>query len=162
MEYPIGPEVSIHDLIPGTRYYAFSMNHFGSFGGRFRGKFTEYYTNDVGYNMVRFNETRMTVMNGKQILTTGTFEECPHGLYLRIFDPPHGKQSYAYYKLSRFTDAQKKELFTRYILYQRRQYERGLTGSRPDDTWFPRDVVREISLRYLTNDKIGCSGKWKC
>ena len=99
---------------------------------------------------------------GKHVVTTGSQAECPHGLYLRIFEPENGKQSYSYYKISRFTDAQKNELFTRYVLYKRRQYERGLTGSTSNDKWFPRDIVREISLRYLTNDTVGCSGQWKC
>ena len=166
MEQPIGPEVSIHNLVPGTRYYGFSMNHFAMFGGRFRGKFTEYYINYAGYNMMRFHETRMTTMGwggvGKHVVTTGSQAECPHGLYLRIFEPENGKQSYSYYRISRFTDAQKNELFTRYVLYKRRQYERGLTGSTSNDKWFPRDIVREISLRYLTNDTVGCSGQWKC
>jgi hypothetical protein len=166
MEQPIGPEVSIHDLVPGTRYYAFSFHLYRvtyvPAQVRFRGKFTEYYTNTAGYNMIRFHETRMTI-SPNQISTTGTQAECPRGLYLRIFEPHlNCGQSYGYYRVSRFTDSQKKELFTRYVLYKRRQYERGLTGSTPDNKWFPRDIVREISLRYLTNDTIGCVGQWKC
>jgi hypothetical protein len=36
-----------------------------------------------------------------------------------------------------------------------------LTGTRPDGKWFPRDLVREISLRYLTDDTVNCADRWR-
>ena len=83
------------------------------------------------------------------------------GLYWRVFEPHCGKQSYKYYRVSQFTEAEKKELLERCILRERRQYERGLTGTTNKDMWLPRDLVREISLRYLTDSAIGCSGRWR-
>jgi predicted nucleotidyltransferase len=83
----------------------------------------------------------------------------PLGLYLRVFES--GFQSYKYYRASRFTKKEKKEILERSVLYERRQYERGLTGSTPNNLWFPRDLVREISLKYLTNSKIAKRTGWR-
>jgi predicted nucleotidyltransferase len=102
--------------------------------------------------MVRFHNATYKGTNS-YISVFGTPDDCPHGLYLRVFEGE--SQSYKYYKTSRFTAKQKKEIVTRYVLRERRQYERGLTGSTPNDLWFPRDLVREISLKYLTDKKIG-------
>lgn len=149
MQHPIGKEVDIRDLIPGERYYAFSTSQLSS--SSFVGTFTEYWVNTVGYSMLRFH-----YVNYKSKLYTGYIgspEIHPHGSYWRIFEDQ--RQSYRYYRVSRFTEKEKKELITRHTLRERRQYERGLTGSTPNDIWFPRDLVRHISLKYLTDPKIG-------
>ena len=154
MQTPIGPEISIYDLIPGEEYCAFSIKWL--VGGRslsqFRGVFTEYWRNAPGYLMVRFHNATYKHSDG-YTSSFGTPATCPHGLFWRVFE--RGDQSYKYYKTSRFTLKQKKELVTRYVLRERRQYERGLTGSTPTNLWFPRDLVREISLKYLTDKRIG-------
>jgi hypothetical protein len=156
MEQPYGPEVSIWNLIPGEHYTAFSIQHQYTRGSsKFSGVFTEYWTNEIGYPMVRFHYTKYTDKAGSTYLHRSS-ETHPHGLYWRIFTDSY-PQSYRYYKTSRFTEKQKKELLTRSVLRERRQYERGLTGSTPSCIWFPRDLVREISLRYLTDETIG----WK-
>jgi hypothetical protein len=92
--------------------------------------------------------------------TYGPFQNFNLGLYWRVFEPNY-EQSYKYYRVSRFTEAEKKELLERCILRERRQYERGLTGSTNKGVWLPRDLVREISLRYLTDSKVGCAGRWR-
>ena len=146
MQEAIGKEVDIRNLIPGERYYAFSTRD----SSNFVGIFTHYWTNTVGYSMLRFH-----YVNYKSKLYTGYIgspEKHPHGSYWRIFED--GQQSYRYYRVSRFTEKEKKELIIRYTLRERRQYERGLTGSTPNDLWFPRDLVRHISLKYLTDPKI--------
>jgi hypothetical protein len=148
MQTPIGPEVSIYELVPGEEYCAFS----NGLGSQFRGIFTEYWTNIAGYQMLRFHSAIYKDIYG-YTSSFGTSDRCPHGLYWRVFETR--EQSYKYYKTSRFTSKQKKELVTRYVLRERRQYERGLTGSTPNDLWFPRDLVREISLKYLTDKRIG-------
>jgi hypothetical protein len=53
------------------------------------------------------------------------------------------------------------ELVARCVLRERRQYERGLTGATDAGIWIPRDLVREISLKYLTDSKVGCAGRWR-
>jgi hypothetical protein len=93
--------------------------------------------------------------------TYGSFQEFGMGIFWRVFEPHQGKQSYKYYQVSRFTEAEKKELLERCILRKRRQYERGLTGTTNKDMWLPRDLVREISLRYLTDSTVGCAGRWR-
>lgn len=148
MQTPIGPEVSIYELVPGDEYCAFSVR----LGSQFRGIFTEYWTNIAGYQMLRFNSAIYKDIYG-YTASFGTPDRCPHGLYWRVFE--NREQSYKYYKSSRFTPKQKKELVTRSVLRERRQYERGLTGSTSTDLWFPRDLVREISLNYLTDKRIG-------
>ena len=55
----------------------------------------------------------------------------------------------------------KKEILERSVLYERRQYERGLTGSTSNDLWFPRDLIRVISLKYLTDSKIAIRTGWR-
>jgi hypothetical protein len=157
MEYPIGPEVSIWNLIPGVEYYAFSQEICRTNKSSFRGVFTEYYVNDGGYNMLRFHYTYFKEYSGR-VSYIGSPEKCPWGSYWRIFDE-RDRQSYRYYKVSRFTEKEKKELQGRVVLRERRQYERGLTGSTPNGIWFPRDLVREISLKYLTDKKIAWPNK---
>jgi hypothetical protein len=162
MEQPQGPELSIWNLIPGEHYTAFSNQHQYMRGSsKFSGVFTEYWTNAVGYPMVRFHYTKYTDKAGSTFGHEYTYlhkspKTHPHGLYWRIFTDSY-PQSYRYYKTSRFTEKQKKELLTRSVLRERRQYERGLTGSTPSCIWFPRDLIHEISLRYLTDEMIG----WK-
>ena len=51
MEAPIGREIHILDLKQGEKYYAFSTIN----DNRFRGVFTDYWKNTVGYKMVNFN-----------------------------------------------------------------------------------------------------------
>ena len=143
MEIPHGPEVSIYDLVLGEEYDGYSLeNRYGA--KRFRGRFVEYYRNVSGYLMIRFYPA-IQEYYGEMLSIPATN---PLGFYLRVFE--NGNQSYRYYRASRFTAKQKKEIFERAILHERRQYERGLTGSTPNDLWFPRDLVREISLKYLT------------
>ena len=162
MQTPIGPPVEIRSLVPGKRYYGFSNSRFGpTSSSRFRATFTEYFVNGAGYDMLRFHDTTETTTNGV-VYHVGSPTETPHGLFFRIWDPPTTcGQSFTYYNESRFDDAQKKELKARVILRERRQYERGLTGTRPDGKWFPRDLVREISLRYLTDDTVNCADRWR-
>ena len=157
MQQGQGPEVSIWNLVPGEHYTAFSnQSRFPRDFSQFSGVFTEYWTNDAGYSMVRFHYSKYTDTNGYQF-TNGSPEEHPHGLYWRIFERDNPPQSYRYYKTSRFTQKEAKELSVRVLQRERRQYERGLTGSTPENYWFPRDLVREISLKYLTDSKIGCN-----
>jgi len=156
MQEAIGPEINILDLKPGEKYYGFFTR---GRDNRFRGTFTDYWTNSVGYNMVHFH-SGISYYKGKPI-ETGPFKEFSVGIYWRVFDAPDGYQSYKYYQVSRFTAAEKKELLERATLRERRQYERGLTGTTSKGVWLPRDLVREISLRYLTDSKIGCAGRWR-
>ena len=154
-------EVNILNLIPGEKYYAVSVDSWGRYTrppSVFRGTFTEYYVNDIGYNMIKFHN--VVYSEGDLVAYTGSPAESPYGLWWRIWDEPLS-QSYTYYKACRFTHREKKELATRCTLRTRRQYERGLTGSTPTDMWFPRDLVREISLKYLTDPKVGCAGRWR-
>ena len=155
MEVPIGQEIHILDLKQGENYYAFSTQN----DSRFRGVFTDYWTNTVGYKMVNFHNGFYKSFSFTQ--TYGPFQEFGMGIFWRVFEPHQGDQSYKYYRVSRFTEAEKKELLERYILRERRQYERGLTGTTNKDMWLPRDLVREISLRYLTDSRIGCAGRWR-
>lgn len=150
MQQPIGPKINIWNLVPGEQYYAFSNRH-RSVDARFRGTFTKYYVNDGGYNMLCFHETQYEDTTGYKYYY-GTEAQHPKGCYWRIFGPEdHIGQSFSFYKVSRLTQKEKKELVQKVVLHERRQYERGLTGSTPDNMWFPRDIVREISLRYLTD-----------
>jgi hypothetical protein len=152
---PIGPETHILNLVRGEKYYAFSIrNHC-----RFKGTFTDYWTNSVGYKMVHFNSGISHIAG--HVIETGPFTEFSVGIYWRVFENPSDYQSYKYYRLSRFTEAEKKEIATRVVLRQRREYERGLTGTTNKDVWLPRDLVREISLKYLTEAKIGCAKRWR-
>ena len=155
MEVPIGREIHILDLKQGEHYYAFSTHN----DSHFRGVFTDYWTNSVGYKMVHFNNGFYKSLSYSA--RYGPFEEFGMGLYWRVFEPHLGRQSYKYYRVSRFTEAEKKELLERCILRERRQYERGLTGTTNKDMWLPRDLVREISLRYLTDSRIGCAQRWR-
>ena len=83
----------------------------------------------------------------------------PLGLYLRVFE--NSNQSYTYYRTNRLSQEEKKELIERYVLFKRRQYERGPTGSTATNKWLPRDLVREISLKYLTPPQIACFNKYR-
>lgn len=162
MEQPQGPEVSIWDLVPGEHYTAFSSQYKFTTGfSHFSGIFTEYWTNDTGYPMVRFHYSKYTDTSG-YTYSHGSPEVHPIGLYWRIFERDNPPQSYRYYKTSRFTKKEAKELSIRALQRERRQYERGLTGSTPKNYWFPRDLVREISLKYLTDSKIGCKLRSHC
>ena len=143
MEVPHGPEASIYDLVPGEEYDAYSENSYGA--KRFRGRFVEYYRNSADYLMVRFYPA-IQEYYGEMLPIPATN---PLGLYLRVFE--HGNQSYRYYRTSRFSAKEKKEIQVRTILHERREYERGLTGSTPNNLWFPRGLVREITLKYLTD-----------
>ena len=155
MQEAIGPEIHILDLKPGKNYYAFSTHN----DSRFRGVFTDYWTNSVGYKMVHFHSG--IYKSHPYSSTYGPFEDFTIGLFWRVFDFENREESYKYYQVSRFTEAEKKELLERSILRERRQYERGLTGTTSKDMWLPRDLVREISLRYLTDSTVGCAGRWR-
>ena len=146
MEVPHGPEVSIYDLVPGEEYDGYSENSYGA--KRFRGRLVEYYRNSANYLMVRFYPA-IQEYYGEMLPIPATN---PLGLYLRVFE--NGNQSYKYYRTSRFSAKEKKEIHDRVVLYERRQYERGLTGSTPNSLWFPRGLVREITLKYLTDYSI--------
>jgi hypothetical protein len=161
MEVPIGKEIDILELSVGEKYYGFQTNRFqiNKSLPRFRGVFTEYWINDGNYDMLRFHHVYSDY--GDMTTQIGSKEEHPVGLRLRIFEGDSSKQSYRYYKVSRFTEKEKKELYTRYILRKRRQYERGLTGSRASELYLPRDIVRHISLNYLTQKAVGCAGRWR-
>jgi hypothetical protein len=154
MEVPCGSEVNIYDLVPGEEYYGFVNPPRYASAKHFRGRFVEYYRNSTGYLMIRFYPA-IQEYYGEMLPIPSTN---PLGLYLRIFE--NGNQSYRYYRASRFTAQQKKEIYERAILHERRQYERGLTGTKAitgttgEDIWLPRDIVREISLKYLTDFKI--------
>jgi hypothetical protein len=155
-------EVDIHKLVPGDKYYAVSVDsswRYARHPSVFRGTFTDYYYNDAGFKMIKFHH----VVYSEHGMTAyvGSPEENPLGLWWRVWDEGLGPQSYRYYRASRFTDRQLKELKTRCTLRTRRQYERGLTGSTPSNMWFPRDLVRELSLKYLTDPAVGCVGQWR-
>jgi len=167
MQQPIGPEIPIWDLVPGEQYYAFSNRSYARVAFpttsrqifrsvsimRFRGTFTKYYVNVVGYNMLCFHNTHYVDPTGN-VYYYGSPDEHTRGCYWRIFEPDQ-EQVFKFYRVSRLTPKQQKELATRVTLRERRQYERGLTGSTPSDLWFPRDLVREISLKYLTDPSVG-------
>ena len=155
MQEPIGPEIHILDLQKGENYYGFSTNN----DSRFRGIFTDYWTNSVGYKMIHFHSG--FYKSDTYSSSYGPFQDFNLGLFWRVFDFNGGIQSYTYYRVSRFTEAEKKELLERCILRERRQYERGLTGTTSKGVWLPRDFVREVSLRYLTDSKIACAGRWR-
>jgi len=142
---PYSPEVDIHALIPGQQYYAISEQK----NSYFIGLFTDYYTNEVGYNMIRFHYTHQYHENGYMNYIDSP-EKHPWGSYWRIFENPRS-QSYRFYRTVRFTNKEKKELMERRVQYERRNYERGLTGTTPQGVYLPRDLVREISLKYLTS-----------
>lgn len=148
-------EVNIYNLVPGEEYCAFITRPNREVGKYFRGTFVEYYRNSAGYQMIRFYPA-IQEYYGEMLPIPATN---PLGLYLRVFES--GFQSYKYYRASRFTKKEKKEILERSVLYERRQYERGLTGSTQNDLWFPRDLVREISLKYLTNSKIAKRTGWR-
>ena len=143
-------EVEINSLTPGEEYYCFSTGDF-SVNEFFRGTFTRYWNNQVGYRMMEFDNVFRKDSNTMSYIL----------INYRIFEPHLGIQSFRFYPTSRFSRAEKKELLERYVLRERRQYERGLTGTTNKDVWLPRDLVREISLRYLTDSKVGCAGRWR-
>lgn len=157
MEEPIGPEVSIHNLKVGEKYYGFSTNRYSRSKDHFRAVFTGYWRNSANYDMVHFHSGYYTSATYSNVY--GPFKDYVHGLYWRLFEI--GSQTHTYYRTSRFTEAEKKELKERATLRERRQYERGLTGSTTNDLWLPRDLVRQISLKYLTDWKIACRGHWR-
>jgi hypothetical protein len=155
-------EVDIRKLVIGEKYYAFSVHSYHRYDrakSTFRGTFMGYYSNSMGYLMVKFNN--VCYREGTLTSYTGTPEESPGGLWWRVWEDHLAPQSYKYYKASRFSKFEVNEIKTRLVLRERRQYERGLTGSTPDNLWFPRDLVREISLKYLTDPTIGCNGQWR-
>jgi hypothetical protein len=156
MEIPIGPEINILDLKPGEKYYGFSTRYFPK--ERFRGTFIDYWRNSSDYKMVQFNDS--VHVAGTQITKCGPFQDFGQGIYWRVFEP-NQSQSFKYYRVNRFTVAEKKELLERSVIRERRQYERGLTGTTSKDLWLPRDLVRQISLKYLTDWRIGCAKRWR-
>ena len=143
MNIPLSPEVNIRALVPGERYYAVSTRD----SSHFNGVFTEYYTNEAGYDMLRFHYTTCTYPK-VPVSHIGSPNEHPWGSYWRIFNE---HQSFRYYKICRFTKKELKELTERCILRERRQYERALTGTMSSGLYLPRDIVREISLKYVTS-----------
>ena len=147
MQNPIGEEVPINDLVPGEQYYAFHVRKPNE--ARFRSTFIKYWTMpETGYKMTLFLGG-VYDCNGL-LCEIGTSTCYTDGLRLRIYEPGFGQQSYRYYKVARFDRRIKKELYGRFIQHKRRQIERGLTGTRPSGLWLPRDIVREISLCYLS------------
>ena len=147
MQNPIGQEVSIHNLVPGEQYYAFNVQEPHKW--RFRSTFVKYWNMPgTGYKMTLFLGG-IYDCNGR-LSEIGTSTCYADGLRLRIYEPGLGPQSYRYYKVARFDKPVAKELYERFIQHKRRQIERGLTGTRPSGLWLPRDIVREISLCYLS------------
>ena len=151
MAYSIN-RVSPTALIPGMPYYALSTAMFQANPlSQFRATFVEYWRNDAGYLMARFRSSvrfeQRTVVNDEQSW--------------RIWEHDEEFQAFNFYKAYRFTPKEKAEIKTRLVLRQRRQYERGLTGTLSTGKWIPRDLIREISLRYLTDDRIGRVNQWK-
>jgi hypothetical protein len=145
MEVPHGPEISIYELVPGEMYDAYTTRDTLPNATRFRGRLVGYYRNSANYLMIRFYPA-IQEYYGEMLPIPATN---PLGLYFRVWeDLP---QSYRYYRTARFSIKEKKEIHERAILHERRQYERGLTGSTPDNLWFPRGLVREITLKYLTD-----------
>ena len=134
---PFRKEVNIRNLVPGEKYYAIGRTEHEWF----RGIFTEYWTNISGYLMVQFHNSFYHTLKFSSY--TGSCEEHITGLYWRVFDQ-NIQQSFKYYNESLFTTTQKKELSSRYILRERRQYERGLTGSTKLGKWLPRNIVCKI------------------
>jgi hypothetical protein len=154
MQSPIGAEVSIHDLVPGEQYYAFHVREPDKW--RFRATFIKYWIMpETDYKMTLFLGGIYDFDGDMRVI--GARNCYPHGLGLRVFEPPlcrSGIQSYRYYKVARFDRRAAKELYERFILHKRRQIERGLTGTRPSGLWLPRDIVREISLCYLSQKTV--------
>jgi hypothetical protein len=144
-------EVEINSLISGEEYYCYSTGEFGNPNEFFRGTFVRYWHNVANYKMMEFDKVF------RKDSTSMTYVLINY----RVFEPELGFQSFRFYPTSRFSRAEKKELLERYVLRERRQYERGLTGSTNKDVWLPRDLVREISLKYLTDWKIACRGHWR-
>ena len=157
MQHPVGKEINILDLVPGEKYYAFATSIATTIPKYFRGVFTEYWYNSVNYKMLRFHNAFESYGDGYTSYI-GSPENYPLGLYYRIWETQ--PQSFTYYKVSRFTEAEKAELKARCILRERRQIERGLTGSTVNNLWLPRDLVREISLNYLTDKRIHKKSKY--
>jgi hypothetical protein len=131
-------EVHIRNLVIGEKYYAAGNYKEDDW---FRGVFTEYWTNTSGYLMLRFRNSFFHTTYFSCYV--GSREEQTEGLYWRVFDQDN-QQSFKYYNESRFTSAQKKELSTRCVLRERRQYERSLTGSTKFGIWIPRSIVLKI------------------
>ena len=137
-----GKEVDIRKLVIGEKYYAVSNCKEEEW---FRGVFTEYWTNTSGYLMLRFRNSFFQYSCFSCYI--GSREENIEGLYWRVFDRDD-QQTFKYYNESKFTTVQKKELTTRYCLRERRQYERGLTGSTKLGVWIPRNIIRKI-IQYI-------------
>jgi len=153
MAHPINA-VRSTELIPGQIYYGFSSND------NIRATFTEYWRNGAGYLMARFHNGAYNMPALRISTKIQEIGEFPDGSSFRIWegDPNIG---FRFYKACRFTPKEKAEIKMRLVLRSRRQYERGLTGTTPDGKWLPRDLVREIALRYLTDDRTGHVGQWK-
>ena len=138
---PFQKEVNIQNLVQGEKYYA---KHSDMHDIWFRGVFSEYFTNEVGYNMVRFHNTFYQACTIG--LYVGSKEQNIRGLYWRIFDY---NQSFKFYTESRFTTSEKKELSSRCLMRERRQYELSLTGSTKVGLRLPSVIVRKIRQYIL-------------
>ena len=158
MAHPINA-VRSTELIPGQIYYGFFNSALDGRPTYIRATFTEYWTNGAGYLMARFHNGSYNMPSLGVSSPIGAVGDFPDGSSFRLWDDNTGANNF--YKACRFTPKEKAEIKMRLVLRSRRQYERGLTGTTPDGKWLPRDLVREIALRYLTDDRAGHVGQWK-
>lgn len=144
-------EVNVYSLIPGTLYRSLPVR--GNTGlEEMRGTFVEYYTNQSGYSMVRFRPAYVRMI-GEDFREYPPFNR--DGFISRIWPHPMS-QMRKFYKLSRFTPAEVKELKRRVRGRERREAQRGLMGSFPEGrrmgTWPPEKlpaIILGLVASYL-------------
>jgi hypothetical protein len=145
-------EVNETKLIPGRIYRSLPIERFALSLEEMRGTFIEYYFNTAGYKMVRFRPAYVRI--GRE-----GFKEYPpfnpNGFISRIWQPPL-PQMRKYYKVSKFTPDEVKELKRRVRGRERREAQRGLMGSFPEGrrmgTWPPEKlpaVILGLVASYL-------------
>ena len=144
---PPSQEVDVHKLIPGTMYRSLPLR--GNTGlEEMRGIFVEYFTNSIGYSMVRFRPAYVRMGHGD-------FHEYPpfnrEGFISRVWTPPIS-QMRNFYKVSKFTAAEVGEIRRRVRARERREAQRGLMGSFPEGrivgSW-PREKLPAVILGLI-------------
>ena len=117
-----------------------------------RGTFVEYFTNPIGYSMVRFRPAYVR-MKGEDFREYPPFNR--NGFISRIWTPPMS-QMRTFYKVARFTPAEAAELRRRVKGRERREAQRGLMGSFPEGrvvgSWPPEKlpaVILGLIASYL-------------
>lgn len=160
-------EVQATDLIPGQQYWSIPLPQHATSLDEMRGTFVEYYTNSVGLPMVRFRPAYIRTAGGMRPYGPGVRDQVPepshrydegfypNGFVSRLWQPPI-QEMRRYYKLTRFTPAEIKELKRRVRARERREAQRGLMGSFPAGrrmgTWPPEKlpaVILGLIAAYL-------------